>query len=93
MLKSPVSPLPKFASKEGEDLHKCFFQFEETLSKFSYPEYDKLLLLKQQVSGRASILLNSLESDKQNYAEAKKLLTDALASQGVRKFNVIKQLS
>ena len=77
MLKSPVAPLPKFHSEDGEDLHKFFYQFEETLSKFSYPDYDKLLLLKQQVSGRASVLLNSLECDKQSYADAKKLLIDA----------------
>lgn len=42
----PVAPLPKFDSKDGENLDLFFLQFEEVTSKFSYTEYDKLLLLK-----------------------------------------------
>ena len=30
LLKSPVAPLPKFCSKEGEDLNKFLRNFEET---------------------------------------------------------------
>lgn len=93
LLKRPTAPLPTFTSSEGEDLNKFFLEFEETISKFSYPDYDKLLLLKQQVSGRALVLLNALESDKQAYSHAKDLLVSALASPDVQKFNVIKQLS
>ena len=93
LLKSPMAPLPHYNSEKQIDLHKFFLQFEETLSKFPYTDYDKLLLLKQQVSGRASILLDSLESDKQSYNDAKKLLIEALASPVVRKFNIIKQFS
>ena len=92
LLKSPTAPLPKFTSADGEDVEKFFSDFEETTNKFRYEEYDKLLLLKQQVSGRALYLLNSLESDKQGYTHAKELLTNALASPETKKFNVIRNL-
>ena len=93
MLKSPVAPLPTFSGTEGENLDKFFRQFEETINRFNYTDYDKLLLLKQQVSGRALVLLNALEIDNQSYAFAKNLLIEALASPITQKFNVIKQLS
>ena len=92
-LKSPVAPLPRFSSSEGENLTLFLEQFEETLSKFTYTSYDKLLLLKQQVSGKASLLIESLEPEKQTYEDAKVLLTSALASKDVQKFNIIKKLS
>ena len=50
LLRSPIAPLPKFTSKEGEDLDKFLKEFEQTTSKFNYSDYDLLLLLKQQVS-------------------------------------------
>ena len=93
LLKSPVAPLPRFTSADGENLLLFLNQFEETLSKFSYTPYDRLLLLKQQVSGKASLLIESLEHDKQTYNDAKELLTAALASTEVQKYNVIKKLS
>ena len=93
LLRSPTAPLPVFKSEDGEDLTKFILEFEDTISKFKYSDYDKLLLLKQQVTGRANILLNSLESTNQTYNEAKKLLEDALASPTTRKHNVIKSLT
>ena len=90
LLKCPVAPLPTFSSGDGEDLSKFFRNFEDTIVRFNYPDYDKLLLLKQQVTGRAAILLSSLESDKQSCESAKKLLSDALASPAIQKFNLIK---
>lgn len=93
MLKNPVAPLPKFASTEGENLNKFFTLFEETTNRFNYSAYDKLILLKQQVSGRALTLLNSLEVENQSYTVAKDLLINALASPAVQKFNVFKQMS
>ena len=92
-LRSPIAPLPKFCSTEGENFNLFISQFEETLSKFSYTPYDKLLLLKQQVSGRALLLIDSLDPDKQSYEAAKQLLTSALASVEMQKYNAIKQLS
>ena len=93
LLKSPTAPLPEFCSHEGEDLLKFFKDFEDITSMFKYSDYDKFILLKQQISGRALVLLGSLESDKQGYVHAKKLLTDALASKDLRIFNTIKKIS
>ncbi|XP_068225059.1 uncharacterized protein [Palaemon carinicauda] len=93
LLKSPHAPLPTFNSTEGEDLGKFFVEFEQTLSKFKFPEYDKLLLLKQQVKGRALTLINILDVQSQSYADAKALLEKALGSREVQIFNTIKQIS
>ena len=70
-----------------------FKQFEETTSRFNFTDYDKFLLPKQQISGRAVSLINSLDSSQHSYANAKKLLLDALASPAVQKFNIIKQMA
>ena len=64
LLKSPIAPLPKYTGTYEEDLERFFNEFEDTLSKFNYPDYDKLLLLKQQISNRALTLVNSLEASK-----------------------------
>ena len=93
VLRSPIAPLPSFSSGEGENLALFFRQFEDTIAKFNYTEYDKLLLLKQQIKGKALFLIDSLEADRQIYSEAKKLLNDALASPKILKYNLIKQLS
>ena len=93
LLKSPTAPLPTYSSDENEDLDRFFSNFEETLSKFNYPEYDRFLLLKQQVSGRALIFINSLEGDKQSYNHAKELLINALASPEIQTSKIIKMLT
>ena len=93
LLKSPIAPLPKYAGTYEEDLERFFNEFEDTLSQFNYPDYDKLLLLKQQISGRALTLVNSLEASKQGYVHAKELLIKAFASGDTLSFNVIRQLS
>lgn len=90
MLKSPNAPLPKFKSSEGENLDLFLYNFDETLSKFQYSDYDKLLLLKQQISGSASLLIETLEPDRQTYTEAKDLLRLGFATTTLQKFNVIK---
>ena len=93
LLKSPTAPLPIFSSIEGENIEKFLKEFEDTTDSFQLKDRDKLLLLKQQVSGRASILLSSLEVDKQTYKDAKELLLAALASGSLQKFNIIKQIT
>ena len=93
LLRSPTAPLPSYTSSDGEDLIGFFKQFEETTSRFNFTDYDKFLLLKQQISGRAVSLINSLDSSQHSYANAKKLLLDALASPAVQKFNIIKQMA
>ena len=64
LLDSPTASLQRFESHEGENLDLFLSNFELTLSKFSYTDYDKFLLLKQQVYGKASYLIDSLEPDK-----------------------------
>lgn len=93
LLKSPVAPLPKFASSEGEDLERFLCNFESTVSLFSYTDYDRLLLLKQQVSGKALFLIDSLDSDKQTYSDAKVLLLKAFASVPIQKSGVVKMMT
>lgn len=51
------------------------------------------MLLKQQLSGRALVLINSLESNNQGYVQAKLLLEQALASPELQKIKTIKMLS
>ena len=92
LLKSPTAPLPSFSSKEGENFELFIEQFEDTISRYNYPSYDKLLLLKQQISGKALYLIDSLEPQKQTYVEAVGLLRTALASRDVQVFNIIKQM-
>ena len=52
-----------------------------------------MLVLKQQVEGRAKILLGSLEADKQTYNAAKELLITAFASEETRKLTTIRELT
>ena len=89
VLKSPTAPLPVFKSLEGEDIERFLREFEDTCSQFKYTERDKFLLLRPQVSGRASMLLDSLEIDRQSFSVGKNLLKEALASSELQKFNVL----
>ena len=93
LLKSPVAPLPKFESKEGENLELFIGMFDDAVSKFHFTEYDKIVLLKQQVSGRAALLIKDLPPEKHKYGDIIEILKRALASVDVQKFNTIKQLS
>ena len=90
---TPVAPLPTFSGSDNESLSKYFKSFEETISCYNYPDHDRFLLLTQQMSKRALVLIDSLESDKQLYDSAKPLLESAFASTPVQVFNTIKQIS
>ncbi|XP_068250638.1 uncharacterized protein [Palaemon carinicauda] len=93
LLKRPTAPLPRYSGQENEDLTKFLSQFEAVINRYEYSDYEKLLLLKQQITGRALVLIDSLESHNQGYSKAKELLEKALASPDVQKFSTIKQLS
>ncbi|XP_068226482.1 uncharacterized protein [Palaemon carinicauda] len=93
LLKRPTAPLPQYSGQENEDLTKFLSQFEAVINRYEYSDYEKLLLLKQQITGRALVLIDSLESHNQGYSKAKELLEKALASPDVQKFSTIKQLS
>ena len=92
-LKRPAVPLPTYNSLESECLERFLHDFESTTDKYNYSSYDKLLLLKGQIKGRALILINSLETTEQSYECAKSLLTNALASPTTQRYNVIKRIS
>ena len=62
LLRSPIAPLPNFSGYEDEDLTRFIAQFEDTISKFNYPDYDKFILLKQQLKDRALTLVNSFRN-------------------------------
>ena len=91
--KIPEIPLPKFSGKENEDLLKFFHEFEQSVRRYSLSDYDKFILLKQNLTGRARVLVDSLETTNHGYVKAKKLLEQALASGEIQIFNTIKQLS
>ena len=92
-LKCPKTPLPRFSSKEGEDFTRFLSLFNTTVDKFKLTDYDKLILFKQQLSGSALVLVESLSLDNQTFKDAVDLLSEALASPDTQKHNVLKQLS
>ena len=93
LLRSPVAPLPEFSGGFNEDYNKFIKSFEETTSKFKYTDYDRFLLLKQQLKGKALILINSLETTSESYSNAVRLLNEAFACPINQKYNVIKKIS
>ena len=58
-------------------MSKFLFEIDAAVSRYKLTDYDNLLLLKQQLSGRAMYLINSLETNNQNYTEAVNLLKRA----------------
>ena len=92
LLKSPTAPLPKFSSEVGENFELFLRNFEDTLSKYNFTAYDKFLLLKGQISGKALYLIESLDPTNQTYDQAKQLLTQALASRDLQISNVLTQM-
>ena len=71
LLKRPQAPLPKFSSEPGENFEIFIRNFEDTTGKFEYTDYDKFILLKNQITGKALLLIDSLEPKRQTYNEAK----------------------
>ena len=92
ILKTPIAPLPSFEGKDGENWTRFIFSFEATISKFSFPDFDKYLLLKQQLKGSALTLINALECDKQTYKDAVDLLKSAFASPEIERLNTFNEM-
>ena len=90
ILRQPTAPLPVFNSNENESFELFLEMFEETVEKYNYADCDKLLLIKQQITGKALYLIDSLEPRKRTYNEAKQLLLDAFASRPVQISNILK---
>ena len=93
LLKNPQLPLPTFSGKNNEDLSKFLFQFQSSVDRYKISDFDKLLLLKQQLSGRALCLIDSLEIVNQNYNSAVSLLEKAFLCKITQTTNFINQLS
>ena len=92
LLKRPTAPLPTYDSKENQCVEQFIKEFEQTIAPYNYNNRDKLLLFKQQVSGRAALLFESLDLTKRTYDDAKKLLIKALSSKSQQKFSLITRL-
>ena len=84
--------LPTYNGNYKESFEKFICSFEAVLSTHDYGDYEKFLLLKKNVHGRAATLLESLELDKQSFGEAKKLLQLAFASPIVQRYNALQRL-
>ena len=80
-LKLPQVPLPKFANKKGESLHKFIRSFEAIIDKHSLTSYEKFIYLRNQLSDGPRILIESLDVDQQSYETAKELLIKAFDKQ------------
>lgn len=91
-LKPETAPLPTYSGEAGESLEKFLYVLEATVAAHQYTEFEKLLMLQKCVQGRASVLLKSLETDKQSYADAKTLLQDAFAAPLMQTYNVLQRL-
>ena len=92
-LKLPQVPLPKFANKKGESLHKFIRSFEAIVDKHSLTSYEKFIYLRNQLSDGPRILIESLDVDQQSYETAKELLNKAFDNTLTSKFEIIQKLS
>lgn len=86
------APLPKYGGNRDESLEKFVEMFEAILINQNYSEFEKFLLLQKSLSGRAAILLNSIEVGRQTYSAAKELLNEAFASPLTQQSNTIERL-
>jgi len=91
-VKAEKIPLPTYGGESTESFEKFVSSFEAITAHQNYTDYEKFLLLKKNVQGRAAVLLNSLEYCKQTYNEAKSLLEKAFASPIVQKYNTLERL-
>jgi len=91
-LKPPKAPLPKYSGGKYESLEKFFLNLDAVLINYAYSEFEKFLLLKSCLSDRALVLIESIETDRQSYVDAKNLLEQAFASPELQKFNAVQNL-
>ena len=90
-LKIPELKLPTFDGKPEK--YKSFIvSLELVLGKFNLTDYEKYLYLKQQVTGPAKEIIESLPTDDLTFDAAKKLLSDAFSDTTIQQFSIIEQL-
>lgn len=92
-LKPETAPLPTYGGERDESLEKFIFSFEAITGAHQYSDFEKFLLLQKSMKGRAVVLINSLEIDKQSYTDAKALLQEAFAAPLTQKYNALERLT
>ena len=92
-LKRPHAPIPKLPEKAGgSGLKKFFHEFEAVTNQYELDSYEKFIMLKQNLTGRAATIVENLNISNQHYETTKKLLLDALANETTIKFELIERL-
>lgn len=89
----PSAPLPKYSGDISESLENFLSEFEQVISHYKYTDYEKFTLLRGQVSNRALLILETLETDKRSYDSARDLLKKAFGSLLNQKFDTIEKLA
>lgn len=92
-LRLPQIPLPEYSHGEGESLALFISNFESIVSKYNLSEYEKFILLEQQLRNEPLKLIKSLQGARKSYTEAKTLLNKAFASDVIQQFNIISKMS
>ena len=92
-LKLPELPLPTFGNRDGENLERFFYNFENIIFKYALNDFDRYVFLEKQLSGPPLTLIKSLQGSHQTYTAAKELINKAFSSPTLQKFNIIKRLS
>ncbi len=90
-IKLPIIELPTFNGKP-EEYERFITSFETILFKHSLSSYEKLILLKGQLSGAAKVLVESLPLAELRFEAAKSLLDEAFCDKLGQQFAVIKDL-
>jgi len=91
-LKLPKIELPVFDGKP-ESYNNFIVSLENILSKFNFTPYERYSYLKQQVSGPARIIVESLPDGSLTYDAAKALLESAFSDVTLQQFSVISRLA
>ena len=89
-LKLPELPLPSFGNREGENITKFFREFEAVVDRYNLSTHLRFTLLTKQLNGDPAKLIDSLETSKRSYEDAKELLQEAFADTLTQQYYVIK---
>ena len=90
-LELPQLELPKFNGKP-ERYSSFMKSLEDILNKFNLTEFERYSYLRQQVSGPARQIVNSLPTDNLTFTAAKQLLYNAFSDKTTQQFSVIESL-
>ena len=88
----PQLNLPNFSNKKDENLRTFLIAFESIIDKYTLTDFEKFTYLKGQLKGGPLALINSLDVNKQQYANGKKLLEEAFECTLNAKKDSIKRL-